>query len=98
MIDDALALGIHHAGVNVNITGLADPEKRPGNPKRVVDGYEFSFHESYLGHLDSQIKPLSDQGLLVYLVVIVYPSTTPFSPPSSPAQRLFQGPPQKANS
>jgi hypothetical protein len=74
MIDDALALGIHHAGVNINIAGLVDLEKKPENPKRVVDGFEFSFHESYFKHLDSQIKPLSDQGVLVYLIVIAYPS------------------------
>ena len=60
MVEDALALGIHHAGVNVNITGLVDLEKRPENPKRVVDGYEFSFHESYLKVLDAQIKPHRD--------------------------------------
>ena len=74
MNDDALALGIHHGGVNINVAGLVDPEKKPGNPKRVVDGFEFSFHESYLRHLDSQIKPLSDQGVLVYLIVLAYPS------------------------
>jgi hypothetical protein len=74
MIDDALALGIHHAGVNINITGLVDLEKRPENPKRTVDGFEFSFHEPYLKLLDSQIKPLSDKGVLVYLIVIAYPS------------------------
>lgn len=74
MIDDALALGIHHAGVNINITGLVDINRLPENPKRVVDGYEFSFHESYLKTLDRQIRPLSDKGVLVYLIVIAYPS------------------------
>lgn len=74
MNDDALALGIHHAGVNINITGLVDLEKRPENPKRSVNGFEFSFHEAYLKHLDGQIKPLSDKGVLVYLIVIAYPS------------------------
>lgn len=74
MNDDALALGIHHAGVNINIAGLVDLEKKPANPKRVVDGFEFSFHESYFRHLDSRIKPLSDQGVIVYLIVLAYPS------------------------
>ncbi|MCU0781382.1 MAG: DUF5722 domain-containing protein, partial [Akkermansiaceae bacterium] len=41
---------------------------------RVVDGHQFSFRESYLRHLDTQIKPLSDQGVLVYLIVIGYPA------------------------
>lgn len=74
MIDDALALGIHHAGVNINITGLVDLEKRPENPKRSIDGFEFSFNEAYFQSLDAQIKPLSDKGVLVYLIVIAYPS------------------------
>lgn len=74
MVDDALALGIHHAGININLTALVDLEKQPGNTKRVVDGYEFSFNESYLKNLDSQIKPLSDKRVLVYLILITYPS------------------------
>ena len=77
MVDDALALGIHHAGVNINITGLVDREMKPTNPKRTVDGHEFSFNETYLKSLDAQIKPLSDKGVLVYLIVIAYPSKNP---------------------
>lgn len=74
MVDDALALGIHHAGINLNVTALVDLEKKPGNPRRIVDGYEFGFNESYLRSLDSEIKPLSDKGVLVYLILIAYPS------------------------
>ena len=74
MIDDALALGIHHAAVNINITALVDLEKKPENPKRLVDGFEFSFNESYLKSLDARIKPLSDQSILVYLILIAYPT------------------------
>ncbi len=74
MIDDALALGIHHAGININLTALLDLEKKPANPKRVVDGQEFSFNESYLKSLDGQIKPLSDRGVVVYVILIAYPS------------------------
>lgn len=77
MVDDAIALGIHHAGVNINITALVDTEKKPQNPKRTVDGFEFSFQESYLKSLDRQIKPLSDKGILIYLIVIAYPSKNP---------------------
>jgi hypothetical protein len=77
MVDDALALGIHHAGININITGLYDARNLPENPKARVDGFEFSFQRSYLESLDRQIKPLSDQGVLIYLIVIVYPSKNP---------------------
>lgn len=74
MTDDALALGIHHAGVNVNLTALLDLEKKPENPKRSAGGEEFSFNEHYLASLDRQVKPLSDKGILVYLILIAYPS------------------------
>lgn len=77
MVDDALALGIHHAGVNINIAGLFDAQKKPENPKIKVDGFEFSFQESYLKSIDRQIKPLSDRGVLIYLIVIIYPSKNP---------------------
>lgn len=77
MVDDALALGIHHAGVNINITALFDAQKKPENPKIKVDGFEFSFQESYLKSIDRQIKPLSDRGVLIYLIVIAYPSKNP---------------------
>ncbi|MCX6853691.1 MAG: DUF5722 domain-containing protein [Verrucomicrobia bacterium] len=74
MTDDALALGIHHAGLNINITALIDLKSKPGNPTRTLDGQTFSFNENYLRSLDSQIKPLSDKGILVYAIVLSYPS------------------------
>lgn len=77
MVDDALALGIHHAGINVNLTALLDLANKPGNPKRRVDGREFSFNAGYLKSLDSQIKPLSDKGVMVYTIMLAYPSKNP---------------------
>ena len=77
MVNDALALGIHHAGININITALLDLQKKPGNPTRTVDGQEFSFNAAYLKSLDQQIKPLSDRGVLVYAIVLSYPSKNP---------------------
>jgi len=74
MVDDALALGIDHAGINVNITALVDLNKQAENPRRVVDGHEFHFKRDYLAQLDDQIRPLSDRGVLVYLILLAYPS------------------------
>ena len=70
MVDDALALGIHHAGINVNLTALFDPQSKP-------ESGEFVFNQNYLASLDHQIKPLSDKGVLVYLILIAYPSKNP---------------------
>lgn len=74
MVDDALALGIHHAGVNVNLTALLDLSRNEKNPRHSAAGREFHFNAGYLASLDAQIKPLSDKGVLVYLILLVYPS------------------------
>lgn len=70
MVDDALALGIHHAGINVNLTALFDPKSKP-------ETGEFVFNQNYLTSLDRKIKPLSDKGVLIYLILIAYPSKNP---------------------
>lgn len=74
MNEDALELGIHHAGVNVNLTALLNPAADKSSPKHSAGGREFAFNAAYLNSLDGQIKPLSDKGVLVYLILIAYPS------------------------
>ncbi|WP_051946315.1 DUF5722 domain-containing protein [Verrucomicrobium sp. BvORR106] len=77
MVDDALTLGIRHAGINVNLAALlADA----GTAHRVSfrsDDREYFINEDYARSLDRQIKPLSDAGVLVYLILIQYPSRNP---------------------
>jgi hypothetical protein len=70
MVDDALALGVHHAGVNVNVTALLSTETKPGQPTLTVDGFTFSFNEAYAKSLDRTIKGLSDKGIVVNLILI----------------------------
>jgi len=70
MVDDALSLGIHHAGININLTALLDMSSKPGTG-------DFVFNQNYLTSLDRQIKPLSDRGVLVYMILLVYPSKDP---------------------
>ena len=77
MTEDAIALGIHHAGINVNITALLDLSKNPDSPKRTAGGREFSFNAGYLASLDRQIKPLSDKGVVCYAILLAYPSKDP---------------------
>lgn len=74
MVDDALALGVHHAAINVNLSGLFDGDKREGNPRWTSDGREFAFQKGMLAALDRQVKPLSDAGVTVYLIILAYPS------------------------
>ncbi len=74
MTEDALALGIHHAGINVSLGALMDLEKKPGNPRRTCEGEEYAFNEGYAAALDRQIKPLSDAGIVVYAIILAYPT------------------------
>lgn len=74
MADDALKLGIHHAGINVSLGGLMDLAKKTGNPRWTCEGEEFAFNASYLRSLDAQIRPLSDAGIVVYSIILAYPT------------------------
>ncbi len=64
MVDDALALRIKHAALNVNFAQLLDISD-PARPKP---------NAGYLDHLDRQIKPLSDSGVVVSLILLYYRS------------------------
>ena len=74
MTEDALKLGIKHATINVSLGGLMDLTKKPGNPRRTCEGEEFAFNEQYARALDAQIKPLSDAGMVVYAIILAYPT------------------------
>ena len=70
MADDALALGIGHAGLNVSVAALFDPEKNPGSPTWTVDGETFAFRRGYIESLG--VKRLSEAGVNVYLIILGY--------------------------
>ena len=76
MIPDALALGIHHAGLNLTLNGLLSPEKeaKPGQLTASADGFTFVINQKYAEAMDRQIRPLSDRGILVTLILITYRS------------------------
>jgi hypothetical protein len=77
MVDDAVALGINHAGINVNLPSLLSVTPKPGQPTLTVDGFTFSFNESYAQGLDRTIKGLSDKGIVVNLILITYRTKNP---------------------
>jgi hypothetical protein len=76
MNDDALELGIHHAGININLTALLDLKSK-SKSKSGTGEFPFHFNQNYLASLDRQIQPLSDQGVLVYVILLTYPSKDP---------------------
>lgn len=86
MVDDALALGIKHAALNFNLAQLVDPRGDPDNPAWELEGHTHRFHRAYLEALDRQIRPLSDRGVVVSLILLNYVS------PDPDVRRLLQHP------
>jgi hypothetical protein len=77
MIPDAIALGTHHATLNVSLGGFMDLENHADSVKWTSAGKEYSFRKSYLTQMDRDIKALHDGGAVVYLILLAYPSKNP---------------------
>lgn len=74
MVDDALALGIKHAALNVNLAQMPDLERNPESLVARFSHGDYAFHKAYIEHLDGQIKALSDAGVVVSLILLYYRS------------------------
>lgn len=72
MVDDAIALGVKHAAINVNLSQLVDPSRTSGELSWHSGGKTFHFKARALRNLDRQIKPLSDRGVIVNLIILAY--------------------------
>lgn len=90
-LDDAIALGVKHAAVNVSLSSLFDPTG--GSPvRRDVDGVPVAASEAAIAGLDTTIKRMTDAGMRVNLILLnhvtqrapksplVYPGTTAEAP------------------
>jgi len=77
MVDDALALGVKHAALNFNLTPLIDLKDDTNNPAWEYAGRTYRFRRSQLDGMDRRIKQLSDQGVVVSLIVLTYQSGEP---------------------
>jgi hypothetical protein len=75
LVDDALALGVKHAALNVNLTGLYSRETNAATTVNYeFDGETFCFRRAYLEQMDTQLKQLSDKGVIVNMIVLAYAS------------------------
>lgn len=72
MVDDALALGIQHAGLNCHVASYVDLKGAPDSVKFSFEGRDYFFRAAPLARLDAQIKPLSDRGVIVSLILLNY--------------------------
>ncbi|MDG2383248.1 MAG: DUF5722 domain-containing protein [Pirellulaceae bacterium] len=73
IIDDALALGVKHAALNVNLSQLIDPniDRADDRPSWQTPDRIYYFKRAYLNSLDRNIKALSDQDVIVNLIILV---------------------------
>ena len=72
MVDDALALGVKHAALNVNLGTFAASTNGEQTISWHVGDKECFLHPGALVHLDHQVKALSDAGVIVSLILLAY--------------------------
>jgi hypothetical protein len=77
MIDDALALGVKHAALNCPVAPLIDPQPLPDSILWKCEGRDYAFRPAAVAALDQRVKPLSDAGVIVSLIVLNYAPTDP---------------------
>lgn len=76
MVPDLIELGVYHAGLNLTLNGLLSPAKeaKPGQATATADGFTFPLNDAYVQSIDRVIKPLSERGIVVTLILITYRS------------------------
>jgi len=77
MVEDALELGIKHAALNVNLAQLLELRGTSNSFAENFRDAEFTFSQRYVEHLDRQVKPLSDRGVVVSLILLCYQNSDP---------------------
>lgn len=87
MIDDAIALGVRHAAINVQLAPLVAWEPDDRSIIYRMDGREFHFNPVAVGNVDARVKPLSDAGMVVSLILL-----NPSSGADTPANRVMRHP------
>lgn len=75
MLDDALALGIHHAALNVNLAQLIRVPAQPGDETLNLGGKTIGFRAEVMQGMP--IKTYTDKGIRVYLILLAYRSGNP---------------------
>jgi hypothetical protein len=92
-IDDALRLGIKQAALNVTLDQLVDWRADSGEFSRQVNGGMVCFHAAYVAHIDSQLKRLTDAGVVNSLIIYNrIPGSRDGSPLVHPSTDLAKSP------
>ncbi|WP_459557607.1 DUF5722 domain-containing protein [Lacunimicrobium album] len=77
MIDDAIALGVQHAALNVDLSQLTSSVLQKDAPRWTLNGKEYAFNPAVVADLDARVKPLSDRNILVNLILLPYATKAP---------------------
>jgi len=86
MVDDAIALGVQHAALDIDIGRCVILSPAPNDLEFSMDGTNFSFNRRYIEAIDHEVRPLSQSGAAVTLILLNY------SHPGSPANNILQHP------
>jgi len=70
-LDDAIALGVKHAGHNVSLPQLLDLSDSPAHTWK-VDGEDVGINMAHIRSLDARFKRLSDAGITVSVIFLNY--------------------------
>lgn len=77
MVDDAIRLGIHHAALNLDLGKLIEPVPSASCESLTLHGESYHFSAPYLAAMDAQIEALTDAGVIVSLIILVYEPQDP---------------------
>jgi len=77
MVDDAIALGVKHAALNVNLAAMIDLSGGTNHSTWQSDGVTYHFRRSVIEILDAQVGPLSHAGMVVTLILLCYEDADP---------------------
>jgi len=74
MVDDAIALGVKHGAINIDMTHLTDLRSDSNLPSWQMDGVTYHFNPAVVQYIDHSVKSLSDAGVVVSLILLCYQS------------------------
>ncbi len=72
MVDDAIALGIQHAGLNCHLASFVDLAAGPDSIHFSFEGNDYFFRAGPVAHLDAEVQPLSSHGIVISLILLNY--------------------------
>jgi hypothetical protein len=76
MVDDAQELGLGHAALNFPYEKILKAASGTDTITYMMDGENFYLDKAKIEAFDKQVKSLSDAGMIISLILLVYPGDT----------------------